>query len=378
MKNSIATCLTTVFTVSTMLSAMAGNWPGWRGPEGTGVSSDKNLPLKWSDTENVRWRVALPGPGNSSPIVWANRVFVTQAVEKENRRTLMCLDRANGKLLWQSGVTYAENEPTQENNPYCSGTPVTDGERVYVCFGSAGVYAYDFDGKEAWHRDLGKLNHVFGNAVSTLLYGDFCILNFGPDEKARLIALNRKTGQTVWEVEPPKVDPSEQQQMPGGPGGPGGRGGFGPGMFVAPQMLSQADKNGDQKLTKEEFVAVADAWFDKLDPEKTGKLSEQQLIEKLAEVMPPPPGFGSRGGGPPGEGAQPGGGRGGRGRRPKVQGVLTRFQDVRMPSFSFLFFRYRSFAFLLSESSCLVNCFRLHAKTEVSQTFAFRSRAAFS
>ena len=90
----------------------AANWPAWRGPEGTGVSSDKNLPLKWSDKENVRWRVALPGPGNSSPIVWTNRVFVTQAVEKVNRRTLMCFDRANGKLLWQSGVTYAENEPT--------------------------------------------------------------------------------------------------------------------------------------------------------------------------------------------------------------------------------------------------------------------------
>src|SRR5439155_452124 len=245
-KNSIAICLAPILSVSTMLSAAAGNWPGWRGPEGTGVSSDKNLPLKWSEKENVRWRVELPGPGNSSPIVWGNRVFVAQAVEQEHRRTLMCFDRANGKLLWQSGVTYAESEPTQENNPYCSGTPVTDGERVYVCFGSPGVYAYDFDGKEAWHRDLGKLNHVFGNAVSTLLYGEFCILNFGPDEKARLIALDRKTGQTLWEVEPPKVDPSEQQQMPGGPGG---RGGFGPGMFVAPQMLSQAERNGDEKLT---------------------------------------------------------------------------------------------------------------------------------
>ena len=310
MKNSIATSCATVFTVSTMLSATAGNWPGWRGPEGTGMSADKNLPLKWSDKENVRWRVALPGPGNSSPIVWGNRVFVTQAVEKDNRRTLMCFDRANGKLLWQSGVTYAENEPTQENNPYCSGTPVTDGERVYVCFGSPGVYAYDFDGQEAWHRDLGKLNHVFGNAVSTLLYGESCILNFGPDEKARLIALNRKTGQTVWEVEPPKVDPSEQQQMPGGPGGPGGRGGFGPGMFVASQMLSQADKNGDQKLTKEEFVALADAWFDKLDSDKAGKLTQEQFTEKIGEVLPPPQGFGPPGGAPPGGGQRPGGGRG--------------------------------------------------------------------
>src|SRR6266853_234725 len=235
MKKSIATCFTTVLTVSTMLSATAGNWPGWRGPEGNGVSLDKNLPLKWSNKENVRWRVELPGPGNSSPIVWGKRVFVTQAVEKENRRTLMCFDRTSGKLLWQSGVTYTDQEPTQESNPYCAGTPATDGKQVFACFGSAGVCAYDFEGKEAWHRDLGKLNHMFGNAVSPILYGDLCILNFGPDQKARLVALNKKTGEPAWETEPPKPDESEREQ------GPGGRG-FGPGTFMAPILLTQADK----------------------------------------------------------------------------------------------------------------------------------------
>src|SRR5688572_11889509 len=84
----------------------ASDWPGWRGPEGTGVSSEKNLPLKWTTTENVRWRADLPERGNSSPIVWGDRVFVTQAVSKDNHRTLMCFNRADGKLLWQSGVTY--------------------------------------------------------------------------------------------------------------------------------------------------------------------------------------------------------------------------------------------------------------------------------
>ena len=312
MKNSFTARVAVLLTITAALSSTAGNWPGWRGPDGTGASSEKNLPLKWSTNENVRWRVDLPDHGNSSPIVWGNRVFVTQAVQKENRRTLMCFDRANGKLLWQSGVTYAENEPTQENNPYCAGTPVTDGERVFVCFGSAGVYAYGLDGKEAWHRDLGKLNHMFGNAVSTVLHGDLCILNFGPDEKARLVALNKKTGETAWEVEPPKLDPSEQQ-MPGGfgePGGPGGRGGFGPGMFIAPQMLSQADKNGDQKLTSQEFSALADAWFDKLDTDKAGKLSQDQFTEKLTDVLPPPQGFGPPGGAPPAGGQRAGGGRG--------------------------------------------------------------------
>jgi outer membrane protein assembly factor BamB len=88
----------------------------------------------------VRWHYTLPGPDNSSPIVWGDRVFLTQAIKGEQRRTLMCFHRADGKLLWQSGMTYTENEPSQPNNPYCSATPVTDGGRVIASFGSAGLY----------------------------------------------------------------------------------------------------------------------------------------------------------------------------------------------------------------------------------------------
>jgi hypothetical protein len=188
-------------------------------------------------------------------------------------------------LLWQSGVAYTEREQTQRANPYCSGSPVTDGERVYVCFGSPGVYAYDFDGNEVWHRDLGKLNHMFGNAVTPVLHGELCILNFGPDEKARLVALNKKNGETVWEATPPKPDESEIQQ--------GGRGGgFSFARMLAPQVLSQADKSGDGKLTRDEFSVLADVWFDKLDPDKSGKLTQEQFTGKLGEVLPPPEGFG--------------------------------------------------------------------------------------
>ena len=98
-RNSILYCLLLFLVVMPPPSLRAGNWPGWRGPEGIGVSADKDLPLRWGTDENVRWRVDLPGPGNSSPVVWGDRVFVTQAVEDENRRTVMCFDRANGKLL---------------------------------------------------------------------------------------------------------------------------------------------------------------------------------------------------------------------------------------------------------------------------------------
>ncbi len=305
MKNTTVRAVVTLLAFSATLSAVAENWPAWRGPQGSGVSAEKMLPLTWTKTDNVRWRVDLPGPGNSSPIVWGDRVFVSQAVEAESRRTLMCFNRADGKLLWQKGVTYTEDEPTHDTNPYCAGTPATDGQYVYVCFGSPGVFAYDFDGNEVWHRDLGKLIHIFGTAVSPVVVGDLCIVNYGPGQNARLVALNKLSGDIEWEVKPPTVDPSELAPAggrfggPGGPGGgrPGGRGGFGPGSILAPQMLSQADKDGDEKLTPAEFTALADTWFEKLDAEKGGKLSQEQFVANLEKVLPPPEGAGQRGGG---------------------------------------------------------------------------------
>src|SRR5881628_3689705 len=108
------------------ISASAANWPGWRGPQGTGVSPETGLPLRWSTNENIRWRAPLPERGNSTPVIWGNRVFVSQAVEKENRRTLICFDRSTGKQLWQSGVAFPEKELSHETNPQCSASPVTD------------------------------------------------------------------------------------------------------------------------------------------------------------------------------------------------------------------------------------------------------------
>jgi len=135
--------------------AHAGDWPTWRGPLGTGVSEEKNLPTRWSRSENVKWRVDLPEPSNSTPIIWGDRVFLTQAVKE--RRTLMCFDRAEGKLLWQEGVTAREKDPSHATNPYGSASPVTDGERVIASFASEGLFCYDLDGKVLWQRtDLGN------------------------------------------------------------------------------------------------------------------------------------------------------------------------------------------------------------------------------
>src|SRR5262249_8174541 len=181
--------------VALAASARADNWPAWRGADGIGRCAERDLPVKWSADENVRWKVKLPGPGNSTPIIWGDRIFVTQATDKGRKRGLLCLSRKDGKTLWEKYVEYKEKEPTHDTNPYCSGSSASDGERVVVWRGSVGVYCYDFDGKELWHRDLGKAEHIWGNAASPVLHGDLVILNFGPGERTFLTALNKKDGK---------------------------------------------------------------------------------------------------------------------------------------------------------------------------------------
>jgi hypothetical protein len=198
-------------------SVSAANWPGWRGPEGSGISVEKNLPLHWSTNENVRWRVSLPDPGNSTPVVWGKKVFLTQAINTENRRMVMCLHRGTGRLLWRSGATWAEQEPKVDDNPPCTPSPATDGRRVIVWFGSAGVYCYDFEGRELWHRDLGPQMHQWGYASSPVLYKRLCLLNFGPGDRSFVVALDKKTGRIVWKFDVPSVPEDIDRRELSGP-----------------------------------------------------------------------------------------------------------------------------------------------------------------
>jgi len=197
------TALGIVMVLGASLVARADNWPAWRGADGSGCSQEKNLPLRWSATENVRWKTPLPGPGNSTPIVWDKRIFVTQATERGAKRSLLCFDRNDGKLLWQKTIDYPQREPTHGTNPYCSASPATDGQRVVVSHGSAGVACYDFEGRQLWHRDLGKCHHVWGNAASPVLWRDRVLLNFGPGERTFLVALDKHSGAEVWRAEEP-------------------------------------------------------------------------------------------------------------------------------------------------------------------------------
>lgn len=181
----------------------AEDWPQWRGPRGDGTSKEKELPTKWSSTENIAWKVGLPEAGNSTPVIWGEQVFVTQAITAENRRTVMCFDRKSGQVQWQSGTTWTEDDPTHSTNPLCSSSAATDGTRVIAWFGSAGLYCYDMAGKELWRRDLGTQKHIWGYGSSPVIHGDLCYLFFGPGERSFLIAVNVQSGETVWQHDEP-------------------------------------------------------------------------------------------------------------------------------------------------------------------------------
>lgn len=179
-------------------SAAGGDWPQWRGPAGTGVSSEKNFPISWSSTVNVLWKVALPAEGNSSPIVVGGRVFLTCPFNKGRQRILICFDRTDGNELWRRVVEYDQTEATHGTNPQASSSPASDGERIVVWYGSAGLYCYDLDGKQLWQRDVGQFDHIWGYGSSPVFVGDSIILNAGPGTVSFVAAYNKVTGEPVW------------------------------------------------------------------------------------------------------------------------------------------------------------------------------------
>ncbi len=179
--------------------ASGANWPSWRGPNQDGTTPETRFALNWNRDKNVKWRAALPEPGNASPIVWGDTVFVTQALRDGQERTLMAFDRTSGKLLWQKGVKYEGTDPHHKTNPHCSATPVTDGERVVASFG-----------KELWKADLGKQVHDWGQGSSPVLHGDQVFVYHGPGAFSTLYALDKKTGQIQWKVGLKEQHPPER------------------------------------------------------------------------------------------------------------------------------------------------------------------------
>ncbi len=171
-------------------------------------------PVKWdAETgENILWKTAVPLPGNSSPVLWGNRLFLTGA--DADRQEVMCFERGSGKLLWRTAVAAPRGEVKPDDikvlpeTGYASPTPATDGERVYATYASSDVAAVDFDGKVVWSRNLGKPESTYGRASSLLVYKDKVIVQFDrgaepADGLSALLALDAKTGKTVWSTPRP-------------------------------------------------------------------------------------------------------------------------------------------------------------------------------
>ncbi len=218
-------------TVLLGLSALAGEpapdpldqWPQWRGPLATGVAPRADPPVEWGEDRNVRWKLALPGLGHSTPIVWGERVFLTSAVAhgealeapaehddgahhnmlptQRMRFVVLAVDRRDGKVLWQKTVRDEQpHEGTHETGSWASASPVTDGERVYAFFGSRGLYCLDTDGELVWQKDLGdmRIRHGHGEGASPALHGDTLVVNWDHQGDSFVVALDKRTGKERW------------------------------------------------------------------------------------------------------------------------------------------------------------------------------------
>ena len=205
------------------------NWAQWRGPLGTGVSMTANPPLEWSETKNVRWKVEVPGRGSSSPIVWNDRVFVLTAVpvgvsgeaqhaprggqsaRGVHRFMVMALDRKTGKTIWERVAR--EQEPHEashnDNGTWSSGSPITDGERVFAYFESFGLYAYDLNGTLLWEKDLGdkKMRNEFGEGSTPSIHGNTLVVVWDHiGGESFIVALDKRDGKELWRVPRKEID----------------------------------------------------------------------------------------------------------------------------------------------------------------------------
>ncbi|MCE9606987.1 MAG: PQQ-binding-like beta-propeller repeat protein [Planctomycetia bacterium] len=178
------------------------HWPRWRGPLEDGHSQETDIPTKWSNADVV-WKTPLPGSGQSSPIVWGDRIFLTSALEDGKQRVVYAVDRKTGKILWQHTAWTGEPEKLHAWNSWASSTCATDGEVVVAFFGRGGLHGYGVDGKHLWSRDLGKFESPWGVAACPVILGDLVIQNCDAEADASLSAFDKRTGKTVWTTKRP-------------------------------------------------------------------------------------------------------------------------------------------------------------------------------
>jgi len=194
-------------------SPRAENWPQWRGPSRNGLSSEKDLPVKWSAAQNITWKLPMPAWSGSTPIVWGNRIFLNVAddlkVRQGDNLHLWCVDRTKGTILWQRPLGGGNHQERKQN--MSTPSPVTDGTRVWVMTGTGILKSFDFNGNEIWMRDIqkdyGRFGLNWGYGSSPLLHGDSLFVQvlhgMRTDDPSYLLRIDKQTGKTVWKVERP-------------------------------------------------------------------------------------------------------------------------------------------------------------------------------
>jgi len=207
MKHVVGTGLVAVATAATL---SAENWPQWRGPAKDGVSTERGLPLKWSTTENIAWKLAMPGRSGSTPIIWDETIFLNiGTADRSGDLELWALDRADGRIRWKKHIAGGNHVERKQN--MSSPSPVTDGQTVWVMTGVGILKAFDFSGKELWMRDIqkdyGRFGLNWGYASSPLLYdGDLFVQvlhGMKTDDPSYLLRVEGKSGKTLWRTERP-------------------------------------------------------------------------------------------------------------------------------------------------------------------------------
>ena len=203
--------------------AEEANWPTWRGPLQTGEAPGAKPPVEWDEKTNVRWKVALPGLGHSTPIIWGDRIYLTTAipfgkklkpkfadrpgahdnlpVSQRHKFAVLAIDRASGTTVWEKAVHEAlPLEGGHRTASLASASPVTDGEHLFAWFGSHGLYCLTLEGELVWKRHFGQMHtkHGHGEGASPALQGDTLVVNWDHEEESFIVALNKRTGEELW------------------------------------------------------------------------------------------------------------------------------------------------------------------------------------
>ena len=175
-----------------------GQWPAWRGPNSAGVSTEKNLPVAFGPQSGVRWKVDVPGVGNSSPVVWGDRIYLTSALDAApSPLVLLAFDRTTGKQLWRAEAALSTGA-SHDKNGHASASVATNGRLIFASFGPSGLFAFDENGRQLWRQSLGQLEHGWGSASSPVLFEDLVIQLADCQAESSIRAFRQATGEPVW------------------------------------------------------------------------------------------------------------------------------------------------------------------------------------